>query len=157
MPTVTAVFLWLCLILHGVAAQLQSVFCQLVEVGCVEEMDRSQLHATETVKVWMGFGNSELIAVGAGGRGGCGVQPSLLGLHFRRLLPLRTRFGAAASEHFAFQSATGGEEPVESSALGLIGWNRGWDAWKPTWCEIWLRSWMLLQIRHKQRFLSRAL
>lgn len=85
---------------------------QVVEVGCVEEGDRSQLHATEMVKLWVGFLPDELIPTLTEDLGEEEFQHLFLDSTLDGFYPSGAGLVAAATEHFAFQSATG-EEKVE--------------------------------------------
>ncbi len=82
----------------------------LVEVGCVEDVDRSVLHQTEMVKVWMGFIPPELIALMEEEGADVTYEHLLLDSALEGFYPSGEGLVAAAAEHFAFQSATGGED-----------------------------------------------
>ena len=87
----------------------------LVEVGCVEEERRSQLLPDQTMKLWMGFLPPELVAQLSQEEEDVEYAHVFSDSDFESFYPSGASLVAAASEHFAFQSATGGEEdpPVD--------------------------------------------
>ena len=89
----------------------------LVEVGCVEEQDRSVEIADQTVKLWMGFLNAELADLILKVDDETQFTHSFLEPDFEDYYPSGHGLVAAAAEHFAFQSATGGEDPQSTAPL----------------------------------------
>ena len=85
----------------------------LVEVGCVEEEKRADLIPDQTMKLWMGFLPPEQVVVLSQEEEEVEYAHVFWESDFESFFPSGASLVAAASEHFAFQSATAGEEETE--------------------------------------------
>ena len=119
----------------------------LVEVGCMEEQDRSVEIADQTVKLWMGFLNAELADLIVK------VDDETQFTHstrFRRLLPLRTWLGCRRCRALCFPIGDGRRgATINSSArriwissvgisdgsIGAFGRVVGFEVGQCNWCH----------------------